>query len=123
MYIMRCSDEEGFQQGQLSRYGNIELSPSAGVLNYGQVKLPLLFPFSLRGLVWYFCHSPFTFLIRGCLRVQKRIGEKMDASFYFAQIRMPSECRLALKECACFHHLLSNLSTLSSKLHWLIDVG
>ncbi|KAI5655135.1 hypothetical protein M9H77_32322 [Catharanthus roseus] len=36
MYIMRCSDEEGFQQGQLSRYGNIELSPSAGVLNYGQ---------------------------------------------------------------------------------------
>lgn len=36
MYTMTCSKEENFQQGQLSRYGNIELSPCAGVLNYGQ---------------------------------------------------------------------------------------
>ncbi|KAB1220440.1 Branched-chain-amino-acid aminotransferase 2, chloroplastic [Morella rubra] len=36
MYTMKCSKGEGFQQGQLSRYGNIELSPAAGVLNYGQ---------------------------------------------------------------------------------------
>ncbi|XVF64255.1 hypothetical protein PTKIN_Ptkin09bG0153600 [Pterospermum kingtungense] len=36
MYIMKCSKDEKFQQGRLSRYGNIELSPSAGVLNYGQ---------------------------------------------------------------------------------------
>lgn len=36
MYMMKCTKEENFQQGQLSRYGNIELSPAAGVLNYGQ---------------------------------------------------------------------------------------
>ncbi|KAK8962968.1 hypothetical protein KSP40_PGU020189 [Platanthera guangdongensis] len=36
MYIMKCSQDDEFSQGQLSRYGNIELSPSAGVLNYGQ---------------------------------------------------------------------------------------
>lgn len=37
MYIMKCSKDEKFERGQMSRYGNIELSPSAGVLNYGQV--------------------------------------------------------------------------------------
>lgn len=36
MYIMKCSQNDEFSRGQLSRYGNIELSPSAGVLNYGQ---------------------------------------------------------------------------------------
>ncbi|KAL8096299.1 branched-chain-amino-acid aminotransferase 2, chloroplastic-like [Apium graveolens] len=36
MYTMKCSDYENFEQGKLSRYGNIEMSPSAGVLNYGQ---------------------------------------------------------------------------------------
>ncbi|CAM0872126.1 unnamed protein product [Alopecurus aequalis] len=37
MYVMRCSQGEGgFTRGELSRYGNIELSPSSGVLNYGQ---------------------------------------------------------------------------------------
>ncbi|GKV20005.1 hypothetical protein SLEP1_g30187 [Rubroshorea leprosula] len=36
MYMMKCSKDENFKQGQLSRFGNIELSPSAGVLNYGQ---------------------------------------------------------------------------------------
>ncbi|XP_006651192.1 branched-chain-amino-acid aminotransferase 2, chloroplastic-like [Oryza brachyantha] len=37
MYVMRCSLEDGvFSRGQLSRYGNIELSPSSGVINYGQ---------------------------------------------------------------------------------------
>ena len=38
MYTMKCSDYENFQQGKLSRYGNIEMSPSAGVLNYGQAR-------------------------------------------------------------------------------------
>lgn len=37
MYTTRCSKDENFEQGQLSPYGNIELSPSAGALNYGQV--------------------------------------------------------------------------------------
>jgi branched-chain amino acid aminotransferase len=37
MYIMKCSKGENFEQGQLSDFGNIELSPAAGVLNYGQV--------------------------------------------------------------------------------------
>ncbi|KAL5844634.1 hypothetical protein ACOSQ4_010592 [Xanthoceras sorbifolium] len=36
MYTMICSKDENFEQGQLTRYRNIELSPSAGVLNYGQ---------------------------------------------------------------------------------------
>ncbi|ESW08790.1 hypothetical protein PHAVU_009G075100 [Phaseolus vulgaris] len=36
MYISKCCEGQSFGEGQLSRYGNIELSPSAGVLNYGQ---------------------------------------------------------------------------------------
>lgn len=36
MYTMKCWEGENFTQGHLSRYGNIELSPAAGVLNYGQ---------------------------------------------------------------------------------------
>lgn len=37
MFVMRCSlGEDGFSRGELRRYGNIELSPSSGVLNYGQ---------------------------------------------------------------------------------------
>ncbi|KAL1802400.1 branched-chain-amino-acid aminotransferase 2, chloroplastic-like isoform X2 [Daucus carota subsp. sativus] len=36
MYTMKCSKGENFTQGELCRYGNIELSPSACVLNYGQ---------------------------------------------------------------------------------------
>ncbi|EEF52219.1 branched-chain amino acid aminotransferase, putative [Ricinus communis] len=33
---MKSSKEGQFEQGQLHRYGNIELSPSSGILNYGQ---------------------------------------------------------------------------------------
>ncbi|KAJ3674061.1 hypothetical protein LUZ60_006053 [Juncus effusus] len=36
MYVMKCLKDGTFSPGELSRYGNIELSPSAGVLNYGQ---------------------------------------------------------------------------------------
>ncbi|KAF2323925.1 hypothetical protein GH714_004044 [Hevea brasiliensis] len=36
MYTTKCSKDGSFEQGRLSRYGNVELSPSAGVLNYGQ---------------------------------------------------------------------------------------
>ncbi|XP_068656096.1 branched-chain amino acid aminotransferase 2, chloroplastic-like [Aristolochia californica] len=36
MYIMKCSRDENFTEGELQRFGNIELSPSSGVLNYGQ---------------------------------------------------------------------------------------
>ncbi|KAJ7547370.1 hypothetical protein O6H91_08G082700 [Diphasiastrum complanatum] len=35
MYIMKCERGQ-WQQGELKPYGNLELSPSAGVLNYGQ---------------------------------------------------------------------------------------
>ena len=38
MYVMKCSKGENFSQGKLIPYGNLELSPSSGVLNYGQVK-------------------------------------------------------------------------------------
>lgn len=37
MYMMKCGEGENFVQGKLCRYGNIEFSPSAAVLNYGQV--------------------------------------------------------------------------------------
>ncbi|KAH6836236.1 branched-chain amino acid transaminase 2 [Perilla frutescens var. hirtella] len=36
MYVMKSGKEEEFEQGKLTRFGKIELSPSAGVLNYGQ---------------------------------------------------------------------------------------
>lgn len=39
MYSMKCSKDGNFEQGRLSPYGNIELCPSAGVLNYGQVNM------------------------------------------------------------------------------------
>jgi hypothetical protein len=39
MHVMKCAKGEKFSQGTLMRYGNIELSPSAGILNYGQVKI------------------------------------------------------------------------------------
>lgn len=37
MYIMKCPLGGTFSKGELKRFGNIELNPSAGVLNYGQV--------------------------------------------------------------------------------------
>ncbi|KAG9130476.1 hypothetical protein Leryth_024791 [Lithospermum erythrorhizon] len=36
MYSMKCAQGENFTNGQLQHFGNIELSPSAGILNYGQ---------------------------------------------------------------------------------------
>ncbi|KAL3647378.1 Branched-chain-amino-acid aminotransferase, mitochondrial [Castilleja foliolosa] len=36
MYTMKCGKDDQFKAGKLSPYGNIELSPCAGVLNYGQ---------------------------------------------------------------------------------------
>ncbi|XP_076904614.1 branched-chain-amino-acid aminotransferase 2, chloroplastic-like isoform X1 [Bidens hawaiensis] len=36
VYKAKWTSNNGFEQGQLSDYGNIELSPAAGVLNYGQ---------------------------------------------------------------------------------------
>lgn len=36
MFISKCSGDGIFNKGKLEPFGNIELSPSAGVLNYGQ---------------------------------------------------------------------------------------
>ncbi|KAL7116858.1 hypothetical protein ACP275_03G032600 [Erythranthe tilingii] len=38
MYTIKCGKgkDDDFKAGELSRYGNIQLSPCAGVLNYGQ---------------------------------------------------------------------------------------
>ncbi|XP_039069887.1 branched-chain-amino-acid aminotransferase 2, chloroplastic-like [Hibiscus syriacus] len=36
MYVMKCSKDENFKEGRLNRYANLEISPSSGVLNYGQ---------------------------------------------------------------------------------------
>ncbi|KAK4478320.1 hypothetical protein RD792_017610 [Penstemon davidsonii] len=43
MYMMKCEKDDEFKQGQLNRYGNIELSPSAAVLNYGQNAIRMQF--------------------------------------------------------------------------------
>lgn len=37
MYVMKCSSDGKFTGGELKHFGPIELSPSSGVLNYGQV--------------------------------------------------------------------------------------
>ncbi|KAF8027878.1 hypothetical protein BT93_E0717 [Corymbia citriodora subsp. variegata] len=36
MYVMKCSIGDNFSQGSLIPFGNIELSPCSGILNYGQ---------------------------------------------------------------------------------------
>ncbi|KAG5010493.1 hypothetical protein AAZX31_07G171400 [Glycine max] len=36
MYVMKCAKGDKFSQGSIVPYGNIEISPSAGILNYGQ---------------------------------------------------------------------------------------
>ncbi|XP_010518747.1 PREDICTED: branched-chain-amino-acid aminotransferase 3, chloroplastic-like [Tarenaya hassleriana] len=36
MFVMKCGPDGIFSKGELQRFGNIELSPSACVLNYGQ---------------------------------------------------------------------------------------
>lgn len=36
MYIMKCSKED-FSPGTLTPLGNMEMSPSSGILNYSQV--------------------------------------------------------------------------------------
>ncbi|MFS7962188.1 putative branched-chain-amino-acid transaminase [Helianthus anomalus] len=36
MYKAKCTLNNTFEQGQVTDYGNVELSPAAGVLNYGQ---------------------------------------------------------------------------------------
>lgn len=37
MYVMKCAWEGKFSSGEINRYGNIEMNPASGVLNYGQV--------------------------------------------------------------------------------------
>ena len=37
MYIMNCSKDQHFSQGTLTPFGKIEMNPSSGILNYGQV--------------------------------------------------------------------------------------
>ncbi|XP_068319646.1 branched-chain-amino-acid aminotransferase 6-like [Pyrus communis] len=36
IYIMKISGKDNFSEGSLSHYGNIEISPSAAIFNYGQ---------------------------------------------------------------------------------------
>jgi branched-chain amino acid aminotransferase len=42
MFATKSCRDGNFEQGYLSRYGNIELNPAAGILNYGQAKLQIL---------------------------------------------------------------------------------
>lgn len=36
MYVMKCTWADKFSCGEINRYGNIEMNPASGVLNYGQ---------------------------------------------------------------------------------------
>uniref|UniRef100_K7L582 Branched-chain-amino-acid aminotransferase n=1 Tax=Glycine max TaxID=3847 RepID=K7L582_SOYBN len=36
MYVMKCAKGDKFSQGSILPYGNLEINPSAGILNYGQ---------------------------------------------------------------------------------------
>jgi len=40
MFVMKCAKGDKFSEGSLLPYGNIEISPSSGILNYGQVLMP-----------------------------------------------------------------------------------
>lgn len=37
MYVMKGDLQGNWTEGELQPYGNMQISPSAGVLNYGQV--------------------------------------------------------------------------------------
>lgn len=50
MYTMKCSSDGKFEQGQLAPYGNVDLSPSAAVLNYGQASCNFN-PFSIISII------------------------------------------------------------------------
>ncbi|CAH2038419.1 unnamed protein product, partial [Thlaspi arvense] len=47
MFSTRSCRDGNFEDGCLSRYGNIELNPAAGILNYGQARLQI----SSKGLI------------------------------------------------------------------------
>ncbi|KAF2564840.1 hypothetical protein F2Q70_00015374 [Brassica cretica] len=36
MYVAKCKQGESFSEGKIVPYGDISISPSAGILNYGQ---------------------------------------------------------------------------------------
>ncbi|KAJ4982229.1 hypothetical protein NE237_033066 [Protea cynaroides] len=38
MYMMKCSNNEEFSHGELNRFGNIEMSPGSGVLNFRKAR-------------------------------------------------------------------------------------
>jgi hypothetical protein len=52
MYHMKCCQDGEFCEGDLRPFGNIELSPSAGVLNYGQVCEAMFFYLIRHILFW-----------------------------------------------------------------------
>ena len=38
MYVMKCELDADWQKGEVVPYGNLDISPSSAVLNYGQVR-------------------------------------------------------------------------------------
>lgn len=51
MYVMKSSGDGSFSDGRLRHYGNIEMIPSAAVLNYGQVCY-----LKLKWFTWFLFH-------------------------------------------------------------------
>ncbi|CAL2279537.1 unnamed protein product [Prunus armeniaca] len=56
MYTMKCSKAKGddFSQGYLTPYGNIELNPSAGILNYTGASRRLCVKIIIAARLYYF---------------------------------------------------------------------
>jgi hypothetical protein len=106
MYIMSCSSDGVFTNGELVPYGPIQLSPAAGVLNYGQVCLA--FVLCLEGYVGFWtvfyklacrfsvCWFRFVGYIlkhdcktcRDCSKVLEHIEKRMVRFFFFAPRKM-----------------------------------
>lgn len=139
MYVTKSTGDGRFEQGKLDRFGSLELSPAAGVLNYGQVcknvwilvsiEWCILFQLTVKShihvlniIICSTCTNMKT-QNRDCTKVWKHSGGKMEESFYSDQIKMQWECRLELKDCACLLLQLTNLWMLWNKPFWLISVG
>ncbi|KAG5010264.1 hypothetical protein AAZX31_07G156800 [Glycine max] len=57
MYIMKCTRGGSFSKGELQRFGNIELNPSVGVLNYGQGIEHMNMMMKMRNISLIFCSN------------------------------------------------------------------
>ena len=110
MYVMKCNLDGEFSKGELQRFGNIEVSPSAGVLNYGQV------------FVSSKCHLLYCYWVllvcvcRDCSKEWKLTDSKtVRTSSSFVLKRMQRVWEVVPRGCVCLLLPLTSLSKLSKQ--------